>query len=286
MVSGCASLCVVFPHTRDNVVVELANFFHGVGIVIHAIDQHLSHDQSVAFLRYELSLPGSSSQTDEVTERLPAELTRLGALHHRLDLPDPGKKIAILVSQHDHVLLELLSQAEMGRLGGRVGVVVSNHPDLKPVVERHGIAFEYVEVDPLDKSYAEFQIKSRVDDADLIVLARYMQVLSSEFVDRYRGRLINIHHSFLPAFKGANPYQQAFDRGVKLIGATAHYVTHDLDEGPIIEQDAIRVSHRYSAEDLKEIGKDIEKKVMTRAVRWQLENRIILHKGTTCIFYS
>jgi formyltetrahydrofolate deformylase len=164
-------------------------------------------------------------------------------------------------------------------------MVVSNHPDLREEVEAFGVSFHHVPVTAQDKEEAESRLLALLEgQADVIVLARYMQILSARVVDLYPNRIINIHHSFLPAFVGANPYQQAYERGVKLIGATAHFVTAQLDEGPIIEQDVIRVSHRNRAEQLKELGRDVERTVLTRAVKWYLEDRVIVHGNKTVVF--
>ncbi len=195
------------------------------------------------------------------------------------------KKMAILVSKNDHVLLELLWRCSRGELPARLVQVISNHPDCREAVEAFGVAFHYVPVEPATKKEAESRILELLEgQTDMLVLARYMQVLSQEFVAGYVNRIINIHHSFLPAFVGASPYQQACERGVKLIGATAHYVTAKLDDGPIIEQDVERVSHRFSIAELKELGRDIERTVLARAVKWHLEDRIIIHGNKTVVF--
>ena len=172
-----------------------------------------------------------------------------------------------------------------GELPAVVTGVISNHPDLRPAVESFGVPFHHVPVTPATKADAESRVLELLEgEADLLVLARYMQVLTPAFVDRYPNRIINIHHSFLPAFAGADPYRQAGDRGVKLVGATAHFVTPQLDEGPIIEQDVIRVSHRHSVSDLRELGRDIERTVLARAVKWFLEDRLIVHGNKTVVF--
>ena len=162
--------------------------------------------------------------------------------------------------------------------------MVSNHDDLRASVESFGIEFVHIPVDKDNKQVAYDQIHEVMKDNDLLVLARYMQILSPSFVDQWQGRIINIHHSFLPAFVGANPYKQAFDKGVKLIGATAHYVTSELDQGPIIEQGVERVSHGFSVSDLRELGRDIERDVLARAVKWHLEDRIIVDGAKTVVF--
>jgi formyltetrahydrofolate deformylase len=193
--------------------------------------------------------------------------------------------MAILVSRQDHAMLDLLWRWKRGRMPAEITMVISNHEDLREAVETFGVPFHYVEVAAEQKSEAESRIRELVaDQADLLVLARYMQILSPDFVGLHPNRIINIHHSFLPAFIGASPYRQAYDRGVKIIGATAHYVTPDLDAGPIIEQSVVRVDHRHLVEDLVDLGRGIERDVLARAVRWHLEDRIIVYGNKTVVF--
>lgn len=195
------------------------------------------------------------------------------------------KRVVLLVSKHDHALMELLWRWSRDELPIDIPMVISNHDDLRSAVEGFNIPFHHIPVKPDNKKEAEDEIIQLVQDqADLIVLARYMQILSPEFVDAYPDKIINIHHSFLPAFVGANPYQQAYDKGVKLIGATSHYVTSDLDQGPIIEQGVIRVTHRDSPESLKSKGRDLERQVLARAVQWHVEDRVIVFGNKTIVF--
>jgi formyltetrahydrofolate deformylase len=206
----------------------------------------------------------------------------------RFELHDASvpKRVAILVSRYDHCLLDLLWRWRRGEIFMDVGAVVSNHPDLAGEVDRFGVAYEHVPVTPETKPEAEVRMLELLGDGhyDLIVLARYMQILSGRFLEQLNTPVINIHHSFLPAFAGAGPYERAKERGVKLIGATAHYVTEDLDAGPIIEQDVIRVSHRHHIEELVQLGSDIERSVLHRAVRWHCEDRVLVNGGTTVVF--
>jgi formyltetrahydrofolate deformylase len=192
----------------------------------------------------------------------------------------------IMVSRHLHCLNDLLFRTTTGDLQIEVPAVVSNHADAEPLVKSYGIDFHHIAVTPDTKGEAEAQLLRLVDDLDidLVVLARYMQVLSDDVCRRLGGRAINIHHSFLPSFKGAKPYHQAYDRGVKLVGATAHYVTPDLDEGPIIEQDVTRVDHTLSPEELVAAGRDVEAQVLSRAVRWHSQTRVLLHGHRTVVF--
>jgi formyltetrahydrofolate deformylase len=218
---------------------------------------------------------------DTLEQRLGAEL----GLEFRLVEARRKKRVAIFVSKADHCLLDLLWRQRRGDLEMTVPMVVSNHPDLRDDVRQFGIPYFHVPVAAEDKATAEKeQLKLLKGNVDLLVLARYMQILSGDFLNELALPIINIHHSFLPAFVGPNPYQRARERGVKLIGATAHYVTEDLDEGPIIEQDVIRVSHHESVRDLRRKGADVERLVLSRAVAWHCDDRVIRDGNTTVVF--
>ncbi|MBI3445809.1 MAG: formyltetrahydrofolate deformylase [Magnetospirillum sp.] len=195
-------------------------------------------------------------------------------------------RVVILVSKFGHCLNDLLHRYHTGSLPIEIPAVISNHQDMRSIVEWHGIPYHFVAVDKHDKSAQETRVMEVIDraDADLVVLARYMQILSTDMCLRLQGKAINIHHSFLPSFKGAKPYHQAHSRGVKIIGATAHYVTPDLDEGPIIEQGVERVDHTHTPDDLVAIGRDIENVVLARAVRWHTEHRVLLNGSKTVVF--
>ncbi|WP_062443952.1 formyltetrahydrofolate deformylase [Herbidospora daliensis] len=195
-------------------------------------------------------------------------------------------RVLVLVSKFDHCLNDLLYRVRSKSLGIEIVAVASNHPDLRPLTQSHGVDYHHLPVTPATKERQEQEILTLVDHyrADLVVLARYMQVLSADLCGKLSGRVINIHHSFLPSFKGSRPYHQAHARGVKLIGATAHYVTADLDEGPIIEQEVARVNHTHSPEDLVAIGKDLECQALARAVKWHADHRILLDGHKTVIF--
>ena len=196
------------------------------------------------------------------------------------------ERVLVMVSKLGHCLNDLIFRWRAGNLGGELVAVVSNHEDLRPMAEAAGLPFVHVPVTPATKREAEARLLELVDEyrADLVVLARYMQVLSDETCAALHGRTINIHHSFLPGFKGAKPYHQAFDRGVKLVGATAHYVTPDLDEGPIIEQEVIRIDHTYDPRALATVGQDAEALALSRAVRWHSERRVLLNGHSTVVF--
>jgi len=194
------------------------------------------------------------------------------------------KRMVILVSKYDHCLHELLWRWRAGDLQADISMVVSNHEALRSTVEAYGLSYHCLPITNANKLEQEQILKDLMGEVDLIVLARYMQILSADLVEDFAGRIINIHHSFLPAFIGANPYRQAYNRGVKLIGATAHYVTQELDEGPIIEQDVIRVSHRQDVKALQRVGRDVERSVLAKAVQAHLEDRVLLQGHRTVVF--
>jgi formyltetrahydrofolate deformylase len=222
---------------------------------------------------------------DEVRSHLGRAVEQFGAT---LTLRDEAvrKRLLVMVSRFDHCLGDLLYRWKAGELAVELPLVVSNHFDCQELVARHGIPFVHLPVTAATKAPAEERLLALVDEhrIDYLVLARYMQILSADLCAKLAGRVINIHHSFLPGFKGARPYEQAFERGVKLIGATAHYVTADLDEGPIIEQDVIRVTHAYEADDLAVLGRDVERQVLARAVRYQAEDRLLLIGNRVVVF--
>jgi len=216
--------------------------------------------------------------------RFARELAEPFAMEHRFAESDERKRVAIMVSREDHCLSDLLWRWRSGELGAEVVAVVSNHPDHAAQVESLGLPYHHVPVEPDGKAAAEERMLELLGDVDLLVLARYMQILSSGFLERLGAPAINIHHSFLPAFVGADPYARAHERGVKLIGATAHYVTEELDAGPIIDQDVTRVSHRDEIGDLMRIGRDVERLVLARAVMAHLDDRVLVDGARTIVF--
>jgi len=271
---------------KPGIVAAVSNFFYNHGANITALDQYSTDPEGgTFFMRLEFQTPHLDLSRPLLERTFGEAVAARYAMEWRLSYAAEPKKMAILVSKYDHALLELLWRWQRGDLHADVAMVVSNHPDLRDAVEAFGVPYRLVPVTRDAKAEAEAQMLDLFQDTiDVIVLARYMQILTSDFVDRYPDRIINIHHSFLPSFVGAGPYRQAYDRGVKLIGATAHYVTADLDQGPIIEQDVIRVSHRHTVADLKALGQDIERTVLARAVTWHLEDRIIVHENKTVAF--
>jgi formyltetrahydrofolate deformylase len=236
------------------------------------------------FLRLEFYLDALADHLAELEHQF-AILSESFGMRWQLTKAGEVKRMAILVSRADHALQELLWRARSGELRADIRMVISNHPDLAGTVAGWDIPFHHVPVSPETKDQAESeQLRLLVGEVDFVVLARYMQILTPRFLAQFPDRIINIHHSFLPAFVGANPYEAAARRGVKLIGATAHYVTPELDAGPIIEQDIVRVDHRRTADDLRRLGRDVERAVLARAVAWHLDDRIIVHRNRTIVF--
>jgi len=271
------------PLARKGAVAKISQFLiaHN-GSVLHT-DDHVDSGRDLFLSRLEWDLDGFDIPISDFEEHFKPLAERFRIQYH-LALTDYRPKVAILVSAYDHCLADLLYRQSTGELACDIVMVVSNHPTAKPLAEFYRAPFHLL-TNLKDKCECEREMLELLgQDVDLIVLARYMQILSPDFVAQYLLRMINIHHSFLPAFVGAKPYQQAFERGVKLIGATSHYVTATLDEGPIIEQDVVRVSHRDTAEDMMHKGRDLEKVVLSRAVRWHLENRILVYQNKTVVF--
>jgi formyltetrahydrofolate deformylase len=238
----------------------------------------------VYFTRLEFQTDRLDLPLGDLEKAFEFDVARPCQMRWRLTLSDQRKRVAILVSKHDHALLELLWSWKRGDLRADVTAVVSNHPDLREAVTGFGVPFVHVPNSAATRPEAEARMADVLGNVDLLVLARYMQIVSPEFVSRWPERMINIHHSFLPAFVGADPYRQAYERGVKVVGATAHYVTAELDAGPIIEQDVARVSHRDSVDSLKSLGRDLERRVLARAVRWHCEDRVLVHGNKTIVF--
>ena len=280
-----ARLLITCPD-RPGIVAAVSSLLYNHGANITALDQHSTDPEGgTFFMRLEFQTPHLGLSRAALERSFEDTVAKRYAMDWCISYASEHKKMAILVSKHDHALLEILWRWSRKELDVEVTQVISNHPELEEPVKGFGVPYHHVPVTPENKPEAERRILDLLEDqADLVVLARYMQILSPEFVARFPNRIINIHHSFLPAFVGANPYQRASERGVKLIGATAHYVTSDLDEGPIIEQDVIRVSHRHTVDELRELGRDIERTVLARAVKWELEDRVIVHGNKTVVF--
>ena len=291
MASGPASLdgvgrLLVSCTDQPGIVAALSSFLRDRGANIEQSDQHTTDPAGGAFfMRTEFRLDGVEREADAFERAFAADVAEPFGMDWRMHYASRRKRVAILVSRYDHCLAELLWRWRRGELYADIPLVVSNHPDIATEAERFGVHFEHVPVDPDAKPAAEAALLALLGGTfDLVVLARYMQILSPTFLAAVGTPIINIHHSFLPAFAGADPYARAYGRGVKIIGATAHYVTEDLDAGPIIEQDVARVTHRDGVDALVRIGADLERIVLLRAVRWHLEDRVLLHGNRTLVF--
>jgi formyltetrahydrofolate deformylase len=269
---------------RKGLIAALSSFIAMHDGNILSADQYVS-DSGTFFMRLEIEGEGFGLARDEFAGAF-APLARRHDMDWRLSHTDTPKRMAILVSRYDHCLIDLLWRWDSGELEAEIPLVVSNHPDLASRAEIYGIPFHHLPLTKETKAEQEGKVLNllREHKVDLVVLARYMQILTPTFVGAYPGRIINIHHSFLPAFAGADPYRRAHERGVKTIGATAHYVTEELDAGPIIHQDVVHVTHRDTIEDLVRVGREVERRVLARAVRWHLEDRILVDGNRTVVF--
>jgi formyltetrahydrofolate deformylase len=272
---------------KPGIIAAVSAFLKNHGANITEFDQHSTDPEGgTFFMRLEfqtahLDLPGENLEK-AFLEEVAKPFNMTWQLHYAKNL----KKMALLVSKHDHAFLEVLWRWSRGELPIEIACVISNHPDLKSQADHFNVPFHHIPVTQQNKVAAEDNMLALCQKYKIhgIILARYMQILSSKIVQAYAHRIINIHHSFLPAFVGANPYQQAYDKGVKLIGATAHYVTEELDMGPIIAQDVVRVTHRLTVDKLKELGQNVEKTVLARAIQSHAEDRIIINGNKTIVF--
>lgn len=282
-----ADSAILLIHCPDGkgIVSAVSGFLYQNGANILHADQHQDTQEALFFMRVEWALADFDLDDAAFRERFQELATRF-QMQWRVAYSSALPNVAIFVSHYEHCLLDLLYRHSNGDLRCRIALIVSNHSEAGNLARFYGIPFHLVPVTPENKKEAETLQLALLEDhqVELVILARYMQVLSPEFVSRYRDRLINVHHSFLPAFSGARPYHAAYQRGVKLIGATSHYVTETLDEGPIIEQDVLRVSHRDQIPDLVQKGRDLERIVLSRAVQWHLNHRVLHYAGKTVIF--
>jgi formyltetrahydrofolate deformylase len=270
---------------RAGIVAAVSGLLNDAGVNIVTSDQYSTTgvEGGRFFMRMQFALPQGLEQS-ELERRFAETVASHFEMDWRMWRAGQPKRVALLVSRYDHCMLDLLWRWRRGELEADIGLVASNHPDLRSDVESFGLPYHHVPVEKGRKPEAEAQLLELLAGFDLVVLARYMQILSGDFLAALATPVINIHHSFLPAFAGAGPYERAKERGVKLIGATSHYVTEELDAGPIIEQDVIRVTHSDSAPDLVRLGADIERAVLARAVKWHCEDRVLLHGNTTVVF--
>jgi formyltetrahydrofolate deformylase len=270
---------------RKGLVATVSDFIYKHGGNILHTDEHTDADSLWFLMRVEFDPADFDIPLSQVDQQF-GSIARKFDMEWRLAQPGERKKMAIMVSKYDHCLVDLLYRHKVGELNCDIPLIISNHADNQSIADFYQIPFFVVPVSRENKHEAEQKQIALIREhrIDFTVLARYMQVLSNEFVATFPQRIINIHHSFLPAFVGAKPYHQAFQRGVKLIGATSHYVTEVLDDGPIIEQDVVRISHRDSVEDLIQKGRDLEKVVLSRGVRWHIDNRVLLYGKKTVVF--
>jgi formyltetrahydrofolate deformylase len=270
---------------RKGIVAALAQLLYGHGANILDSDQHTDAEASIFFQRIRFDT--SELHTDRVTlERAIAEVAARFEMSYRLSDDQVRRRVAIFVSQYDHCLFDLLWRHRAGELNGDIALVIGNHDTHASVAAGFAVPFVHLPISAETKPDVEARQLALLAEhrVELVVLARYMQILSADFLRAFPGDVINIHHSFLPAFMGGKPYQRAYERGVKLVGATAHYATPELDEGPIIEQDVVRASHKDAVPDLVRKGRDLEKVVLARAVRWHLEGRILVFGNKTVVF--
>jgi formyltetrahydrofolate deformylase len=282
---GVTATLLISCRDQKGLVASVSDFlYRHDGNIVHA-DQHTDQEEIVFLQRVEWELEGFALPREGIAEAFSPLAERFG-MEWSLRFSDYRPSVAVFVSKLPHCMYDLLARWRLGELRAEIPVVVSNHPDHAAIAESFGVPYRAFEMTAEAKPFEEARIAALMEEEkiDVVVLARYMQVLSERFVSRYPNRIINIHHSFLPAFAGARPYHHAHERGVKIIGATAHYVTAALDQGPIIDQDVVRVSHRDSVDDLVRKGRDLEKLVLARAVDLHLRNRVLVYGNKTVVF--
>ena len=272
---------------QRGIIAQFTGVLYDHGANVLNLEQHVEPDEKLFFMRIHADLSNMEISEDALHKILMAQVKKMNA-KIQFYYPENRQKMAIFVTKEAAPLYDLLIKHQSGELPCEIPCILSNHQDLKNTAKQFNIPFHHLPLSPETKSDQENAVREIIkkENIDLLVLARYMQILSSAFVTDYQGRIINIHHGFLPAFKGNNPYRKAWERGVKMIGATAHYVTADLDEGPIIEQDVVSVNHQHSVQEMIQAGRDIERRVLTSAVKAHLQHRIILDGQRTIIFHS
>ena len=281
-----SAILLIHCPDRKGLVSAITEFiFKNDGNILY-LDQHVDSQQKVFFMRVEWDLANFSIPADKIGEYFGTLIGEKFKMQWRLYFSDHTPRMAIFVSKMSHCLHDILSRSQSGEWNVEVPLIISNHPDLEPIAKNFGIAYHRIQVTKENKKEAEEKQLEllRKYEIDFIVLARYMQILSDEFVSHYPNKIINIHHSFLPAFPGAKPYHSAYERGVKIIGATSHYVTAELDAGPIIEQNVVRVTHKDNIDDLVRKGRDLEKVVLSQAIWHHLRRHILVYGNRTLIF--
>lgn len=285
MKNEASAILLICCPDRPGIVCAVTDFLMRHNGNIIDLEQHTDREEQIFFMRAEWELDGFGLPRDQISEKFGLIAARF-EMKYELHFSDYRPRMALLVSKFPHCLLDLLARSGTGDLNADIPLILSNHTDLEPAARMHGIEFHHLPVTADNKEEQEARQLEllRQHNIDFIVLARYMQILSDDFCRHFPNRIINIHHSFLPAFVGAKPYHSARQRGVKIIGATSHYVTGDLDEGPIIEQEVLRVSHRDSVESLIRKGRDLEKLVLSRAVWAHVQNKVLVYKNRTVVF--
>ncbi len=281
-----SAILLIHCPDKPGIVVTITDFIHNNGGNILYLDQHVDSERGVFFMRIEWDLKSFAIQRNKIAEYFETLVGSRYQMTFQLHFSESTLRMALFVSKMSHCFYDLLARYECGELNVEIPVIISNHTDLQQAAERLDIDFYYIPVTKENKKQQEEKQKELLQhyNIDFIVLARYMQVLSDDFVKQYPQQIINIHHSFLPAFPGGRPYHSAYERGVKIIGATSHYVTAELDAGPIIEQDVVKVSHKDSVEDMVRIGRDLEKIVLARAVRHHVHHDLLVYENRTVVF--
>jgi len=279
---------ILLVHCDDNkgLVYEITGFFYKKNANVIDLDEHVEKDRKKFFIRLEFVLDGFELKREEIGPKFKEEIADKHNMYWELHFTDYTPKMALFVSKSSHCLYDILARQKGNDFNVDIPLIISNHKHLESVAKSFDVPFQHIEVSGENKKEAEARQLAVLEKhgVDFVVLARYMQILSPEFIDHFPNRIINIHHSFLPAFPGARPYNQAHDRGVKVIGATSHYVTSDLDAGPIIEQEVQRTSHKDAVYELKRKGQDLEKIVLSRAIRYHLNRKILVYDNKTVIF--
>ncbi|WP_109298911.1 formyltetrahydrofolate deformylase [Aquimarina sp. AU474] len=271
---------------KKGIIATVTNFIlYKKGNTVY-IEQHVDRELGEFFMRLECEFDQDEKKLAQFKESFNEEVAKNHNMHWEMYDTDKKPKMALFVSKYDHCLYDILGRYASGELHVKIPIIISNHIDLKPIAEAFNVPFKHIPISKENKAKAEAEQIETLNEhkIDFIVLARYMQILSPSFVNKYPNRIINIHHSFLPAFPGAKPYHSAYERGVKIIGATSHYVTSDLDEGPIIEQEIVRVSHVHNVQDFILKGRDLEKIVLSRAIKHHIERKVLVYNNKTVIF--
>jgi formyltetrahydrofolate deformylase len=281
------AILIVQCPDQKGIVAEVSKFLYSYHGNILEVDQHVDEEMGRFFMRAAWELDSFALKKEEIRIRFQEEVAQRFGMEFSLHFNFPKPKMAIFVSKLSHCLFDILGRHHGGQLAVDIPLVISNHPDMKAIVEAFGIPFHHIPVSAAIKEEAESRQLELLEanKVDFIVLARYMQILSPRFIQSFPNRIINIHHSFLPAFVGARPYHAAYERGVKIIGATAHYVTEELDAGPIIEQEVARVRHHNTVAELVQIGQDVEKVTLSKAIKYHVDRKVLAFRNKTVIFY-